>query len=92
MEQKSALMEDAGNMKWQQLLRIFKKITDGDPLPEKVKDQLDNLKTQAKNSHDLSVRQVEGISDRCNNYMNKEYGNTKRPEHLGHGPSEPKTK
>lgn len=85
MEKQSALMEDAGNMKWQQLLKVFGKIIDGNPKPEKVKESFDKLKEQVKSSALLSFRQVEGIIARCDNYMKGQYGNTKTEANLSHG-------
>jgi hypothetical protein len=82
MEQKTALSEDLGNLKFKSMLRTFEKITKDDPAPEKVKDQLDALKSAAAKSSDLTVRQSEAIADRCRYYMAGEYGHTKRPEHM----------
>lgn len=68
------------NTKWRQMLRAFEKIIGGSPKVEDVKDDLCALKEAAKNTI-LTPRQAEGIVARCNNYLNGEYGKTKKPEH-----------
>lgn len=85
MEQKTALSEDMGNLKFSAMLRTFERIIKGNPEPEKVKEQLDALKATATKSSDLTIRQAEAITDRCKYYMAGEYGNTKRPEHYEQG-------
>lgn len=81
MEQKSAISEDMGNLKFKSMLRTFEKIIDGTPPPEKVKGTLKSLKEAATKSGELAVRQAEAIGARCDNYMAGCYGNTKKPEH-----------
>jgi hypothetical protein len=82
MEQKTALSEDLGNHYFKKLLREFEAIIKDNPTPEKVKDKLKELAENAINSHNLTSRQTEAITDACKYYMAGEYGNTKRPEHF----------
>lgn len=66
---------------WDTFLKVFKKIEQ-----ERPKDyvaQLEKLKTKAQNTVQLTVRQREGIIDRCTNVINGTYGNSKKPEHYG---------
>jgi hypothetical protein len=82
MEQKTALQEDIGNLKFKGMLREFERIIKGNPKPEAVEDELSALKENAARSADLTSRQAEAIADRCRYYLTGEYGNTKRPEHF----------
>jgi hypothetical protein len=66
---------------WRKLLKTFELIIKGNPKPESVKVDLDALKDAAKNSANLTFHQVTAIQARCDNYMNGEYGNSKKPEH-----------
>ena len=72
------------NAKWQSMLRVFKTLIKDDPKPEKIKDQLEELKAAARSSI-MTQRQIEGIVDRCDNYMKGEYGSTKTEENLAYG-------
>jgi hypothetical protein len=90
MEQKTALSEDLGNLHFKKLLREFEAIIKDNPTPEKVKDKLKELSENAINSHNLTSRQTEAITDRCKYYMAGEYGNTKKPEHYDHPKPEKK--
>lgn len=58
------------NAKWQQMVALFKKIIEGNPAPEKVRQKLTDLKAAADQSHLLTGRQKEGIHGRCDNYLN----------------------
>ncbi len=82
MEKKKEVITDAMCIaKWQALLKIFGTITDKKPEPEKVRPELEKLKEMAKLANELTPRQVEGICIRCDNYLNGEYGKSKKPEH-----------
>lgn len=61
---------------WDALLREFHKIEAN--RQKDLKAQLDRLKTKATNMAQLTIRQREGIIDRCNNVLNGTYGNTKQ--------------
>lgn len=75
--------------KWRQLLRMFKKLIEGNPTPEIIKEDLIALKQTASLSIELTPRQVEGIVARCDNYLNGEYGNTKTAGNLSYGATTP---
>lgn len=62
------------NEKWQSMIKVFKAITDSNPPVEKVREKLVALKESATNTALLTPRQREGITDRCNNYLNGTYG------------------
>lgn len=66
------------NANWDALLKIFHKIEK--ERPKDYKEQLEALKNTALKAT-LTSRQIEGIIDRCNNLINGDYGNTKKPEH-----------
>jgi hypothetical protein len=71
------------NAKWTSMLKMFHKIIDGNPAPEKVKEKLMELQDIAKNAAILTVRQVEGIYMRCQNYMDGNWGtNSKRADYM----------
>lgn len=86
MEQKKEVITDAMCIaKWQQLLKVFKGLIEGNPEPETIKDDLLSLKETAKLAPELTPRQVEGIIARCDNYLNGEYGNTKTTANISYG-------
>lgn len=64
------------------LLKAFNSIVNNLPPFEKVKKELLKIKEQANRSSELNYRQKDAIVIRCDNYVNGNYGNTKRPEHL----------
>lgn len=66
------------------LLRGFHKLVEDMPPVDKVQPELLKLKQAATNSAELTVRQREAVIDRCNNYINGDYGKTKTAENLGH--------
>jgi hypothetical protein len=66
---------------WRKMIKTFELIIKNDPKPEAVKTDLEELREQAKLSKDLTFAQTSAIVDRCDNYMNGSYGNSKKPEH-----------
>lgn len=78
--------ENACLAKWQSLLKRFKMVIDGNPKPNTVVEELVALKQEAKLSHVLTSRQIEGINARCDNYLNGTYGNTKTDENMSQQP------
>jgi hypothetical protein len=70
-------MSTANNGKWAELLGEFQLIIKDEPKPEKIREQLLALIEKAKLDNTLSFRQVDGIRDRVNNYLNGDYGKTK---------------
>lgn len=79
---KEIITDEMCAAKWRQLLSVFHKLVKDEPEPKEIEADLIALKEAAKNSGMLSPRQMEGISGRCDNYMNGTYGNTKKPIHL----------
>lgn len=77
MSEKLVVTEDMCISKWRKLLSVFHQLVKDDA----AHSEFISLKEMAKGSHELTPRQVEGISERCDNYINGEYGNTKKPEH-----------
>jgi hypothetical protein len=67
--------------KWVSMLNMFKRLTEDKPTVEKIKDKLIELQSLAMNSI-LTPRQVSGIYERCQNYINGSYG--KNLSHLAH--------
>lgn len=68
--------------KWKTLLKVFHDIIESEPTAEKVSEELKSLKEMAIKSTELTVRQIDAIVARCDDYMNGNYGNTKNKEHL----------
>ena len=60
--------------KWNELLKSFYGIIEGNPTVDKVKVQLIELQQKASNSKLLTQRQSAGIYDRCKFYLNGTYG------------------
>lgn len=75
---------DPLSLKFTALLNEFHAIIEGGPTPEKAKHRLDLLKEKAKTTPELNGRQTEAIFARCDNYINGEYGNTKKANNFGH--------
>ena len=76
------LVDDAACIaEWRTLLQMFHDTIKDSPKAEDVKDQLASIKEMAKVSKVLTYHQVDGITARCNNYLNGSYGNSKKPEH-----------
>jgi hypothetical protein len=84
MEEVSAKPTDTEiNATWQSMLQMFHKIIENNPTPEKVKEKLVELQDLAKNSGIMTVRQVEGIYMRCQNYLDGTWGmNSKREAYM----------
>lgn len=59
------------------LLRTFNRLVDGNPTPKSISQELEDLKASAETSVELNARQKEAIINRCDNYINGIYGNTK---------------
>ena len=74
IKEKVTITDAMRNDKWDSMLKVFKKIIEGNPSPESVKDDLAALSESAKNTGILTARQVEGIVDRCNNYIKGNWG------------------
>lgn len=81
--EKVTITDEMRNAKWDSMLNVFKAIIKDEPEPDSVKEKLLVLAESAKNTQILTPRQAEGIYDRCHNYINGEYGNTKKSENLG---------
>jgi len=79
---KITITDEMRNGKWDSMLRVFNGIIKDCPSVESVKDKLLTLAESAKNTQILTPRQAEGIYDRCMNYINGKYGNTKTTENL----------
>lgn len=74
MENVPAITDKQKCDKWESMLRVFKSIIEGNPEPEKVKEELHELSQSAINIQMLTSRQKEGIVDRCRSYMDRTYG------------------
>jgi hypothetical protein len=59
------------------LLRAFNGLIESKPPINKVEKELIKLKAQAEKSAELNSRQKAALTDRCDNYINGTYGNTK---------------
>jgi hypothetical protein len=70
-------MSTANNGNWAVLLGEFHALVQDFPNPNKIKEQLLSLTSKAKIDNTLTFRQVDGIRDRINNYLNGYYGKTK---------------
>lgn len=70
----TVITDEMRNSKWDSMLKVFKKIIDGNPKPESVKEDLMALSESAKNTGVLTPRQAEGIVDRCSNYLKGNWG------------------
>lgn len=66
---------------WRRLLKVFHLLIEKNPKPGDIKQDLIDLKETAKVSTHLTFHQVSAIAARCDNYMNGDYGNSKKPEH-----------
>ena len=75
MQQKK-INDQQCNDNWDSFLKIFHKIEN--ERPKDYKEQLEQLKITAQNTIQLTIRQREGIIDRCNNVIKGDYGNTKK--------------
>jgi len=71
---------------WRGMIGIFKTLIKDSPKPEAIKADLLSLKEMAKISANLTMRQVEAIHARCDNYLNGTYGNTKTEENMSQQP------
>ena len=67
------------------LLREFNALVKEKPPVEKIKKELLKIKAKAEKSAELNYRQKDAVIARCDNYINSEYGNTKRAEHYEQG-------
>ena len=67
---------------WRKLLKVFHLTIENYPDPESIKQELIDIKEAAKVAKNLTFHQVSAIVARCDNYMNGEYGNTKRSENI----------
>lgn len=73
--EKQEVITDAMRIaKWNAILATFKKVIDGNPTPESVKDTLSSLSEAAMTTNLLTGGQKDGIVARCRNYMNGTYG------------------
>jgi hypothetical protein len=70
-------MSTANNGNWAVLLGEFHALVQDAPNANKIKEQLLALNEKAKLANDLTFRQIDGIRDRINNYLNGDYGKTK---------------
>lgn len=84
MAQKLEITDEMINAKWRSMLKVFKTLITEWPKPEKIKKELEDLKTAAINSI-LTPRQTQGIIARCDNYINGTYGNTKTEANVAYG-------
>ncbi len=67
---------------WVTLVGLFNELIKGSPTAEAIKTELLELKETARLSAVLTYRQTDAIMARVNNYLNGEYGNTKKAENL----------
>jgi hypothetical protein len=74
-------MEEKCNQKWNALLKIFHGIKMDSP---DSKEKYSQLKDLVKLDVDMTPRQKDGITERCDNAINGTYGNTKTSDNLGH--------
>lgn len=76
------MVDDAACIaEWRKLLKVFHLIIKDSPAAEKAKDELIALKEEVKVAKFLTFHQASAITERCDNYINGEYGNSKKPEH-----------
>lgn len=73
-----------------ELLARFNKLVENAPSVNKIKKELDELRTIASTRGEFTVRQTEAIISRINHYEAGTYGNTKKEEHFGHSKPEKK--
>ena len=73
-EPKERITDDMIIAEWRSMLQTFKDLIKGDPKPSEIKEELMELVEMAKNSSRLTSKQIEGIHDRCMNYINGSYG------------------
>ncbi len=59
---------------WRSMISTFKDLIKDNPKPETIKDQLNELSEEAKNTIYLTPAQRSGITERCANYLNGIYG------------------
>jgi len=71
---------------WRERIGIFNNIVKENPKPETIRKELEALKVSAKINPHLTMRQIEGITARCDNYLNGTYGNTKTDENMNQQP------
>lgn len=74
MEEKQGISDEMYITKWRAMLAAFEKLIKGFPAPESVKEDLMALSESAGLTNLLTPRQKTGITDRCRNYINGDYG------------------
>ena len=67
-------METTITTPFQEFLSRFNNLIKESPAPQKVKEDLNKLKEDAKNSKELTYWQMDAIIKRCSNYLLGKYG------------------
>ena len=65
---------------FQKMLSKFHRIIEKAPPVKDVKDSLEKLNELAKISPHLNLRQKDAVMERCKNYINGEYGMSKKKQ------------
>jgi hypothetical protein len=73
-DQKEKITDDMVISEWKSMLNVFHTTIAGNPPAENIKEELMALQDAAKQSVLLTPRQVGGIYERCQNYINGTYG------------------
>jgi hypothetical protein len=63
---------------WRELISEFNKLIDNSPSPDKIKNELLEIKNKAKINGNLTYHQVQALTARCDNYLKGEYGISKK--------------
>jgi hypothetical protein len=87
MAEETVVTDELIFAEWRMMLKMFKDLVEPSPPVEEVRAQLKALQAMAKLSKLLTPRQVEGIYDRCENYLKGDYGVTKQHFEVGAKPS-----
>jgi hypothetical protein len=59
---------------WRSMISTFKDLIKDNPKPEAIREELNELSEEAKNTIYLTPNQRSGIVERCNNYLNGTFG------------------
>ena len=73
-----------------EVLTRFNKLVENAPPPAKIKAELEEIKSIATTRGGFTTRQMAALTDRVDNYLKGDYGNTKKEEHYGHAKPEKK--
>jgi len=73
-EQKKRITDTEIIAEWRSMLNVFAETIKGNPPVEDVKEDLEQLMEEAKNTFLLTGAQKDAIVARCRNYINGTYG------------------